>query len=163
MIDQLTDRLTDLAKAAAIKGAVFAAVGAVLLTGIGFLLAAAYMALAASYGAVIAALTVGGTLVTLGLITLAIMMQRDPGEAVDHVDHGDEARSGKKSEDDVLFDLLVHSAMTGYATGQGNRAKMQTGFDQMIGDLGALGVFDPTGSTKPTAATSQDTDRKMAG
>ena len=163
MIDQLTDRLTDLAKAAALKGAVFAAVGAVLLTGIGFLLAAIYMALAASSGPIVAALTMGGTLVTLGLITLAIMIQRDPREAVDHADQGNADRSGKKSEDDVLFDLLVHSAMTGYATGQGNRSKMQTGFDQMIDDLSVLGVFDPTGSTKLASASPQDTDRKMAG
>ena len=55
MIDQLTDSLADLARAAARKCAAFAAIAIVMLIGAGFLLAAIYMALAASFGAIAAA------------------------------------------------------------------------------------------------------------
>ena len=50
MINQLTDILVDQAKAAARKGAAFAAIAVVMLVGAGFLLAAIYMAIAASFG-----------------------------------------------------------------------------------------------------------------
>jgi hypothetical protein len=166
MIGQLAEILTDQAKAAAQKGAVFAAIGLVMLIGTGFLLVAIYMAIAASYGDVVAAMTLGGTLVTLSLIALAIMLQGDPGVAVDKPDTHESAAPSKKSEDDVLFDLLVHSAMTGYATGQGNKPRMQAGFDQMVSDLDGLGVFNrATLGTQSGQAEqpNQTSDTKMAG
>ena len=163
MIDQLTDILADQAKAAARKGAAFAAIAIVMLTGAGFLLAAIYMALAASFGPIAAAMAIGGTMVTLGLVALAIMLQRDPGDAVDQMSAEEQAAEARKSEDDMLFDLLVHSAMTGYATGQGNKPRMQSGFDQMITDLGALGVFDPPKGRMESKQPEHDQETKMAG
>lgn len=161
LIGALTGSLSDLAKAVAVKCAVFAAVGIVMLVGAGFLMAAIYMALATSFGAIAAATAIGATLITLGLVALAIVMQRDPGAAVHHASGDETAKDRQVREDDILFDLLVHSAMTGYATGQGDKSKMQSGFDQMVTDLNALGVFDRKPSS---AATSPDqADRKMAG
>jgi hypothetical protein len=167
MIDQLTDILVDQAKAAVRKGAAFAVIAVVMLIGAGFLLAAIYMAIAASFGAIAAAMAIGGTLVTLGLVALAIMLQRDPGDAVDPAVLKDGAAPKQKTEDDMLFDLLVHSAMTGYATGQGNKPRMQSGFDKMVIDLAALGVFDPPKGRTETDHThndpTDDPDTKMAG
>ncbi|WP_033069900.1 hypothetical protein [Thalassospira australica] len=165
MIEQLTDILADQAKVAARKCAAFAAIGVVMLIGAGFLLAAIYIAIAASFGAIAAALALGGTLVTLSLVALAIMLQRDPGEGIDQSEAQRKTAQNSKSEDDMLFDLLVHSAMTGYATGQGNKPRMQAGFDQMIDDLGVLGVFDPpgTGPQDDERSDTQNTDTKMAG
>jgi len=167
MIDQLTDILVDQAKAAVRKGAAFAAIAVVMLIGSGFLLAAVYMAIAASFGAIAAAMAIGGTLVTLGLVALAIILQRDPGDAVDPAALNDGAAPKQKTEDDMLFDLLVHSAMTGYATGQGNKPRMQSGFDQMVTDLAELGVFDPPKGRMETDHTdhdpADDPDTKMAG
>ena len=163
MIDQLTDSLADLARAAARKCAAFAAIAIVMLIGAGFLLAAIYMALAASFGAIAAATALGGTLVTLGLIALAIILQRDPGDAVDQPNADAQMAAGRKSEDDMLFDLLVHSAVTGYATGQGNKPRMQTGFEQIVGDLEALGVFDRPPGRVDTAPSDENHDTKMAG
>lgn len=165
MIEQLTDILADQAKVAARKCAAFAAIGVVMLIGAGFLLAAIYMAIAASFGAIAAALALGGTLVTLSLVALAIMLQCDPGEGIDQSEAQKKTAQNSKSEDDMLFDLLVHSAMTGYATGQGNKPRMQAGFDQMIDDLGVLGVFDPPGPGPQDGERSdtQNTDTKMAG
>lgn len=163
MIDQLTQTLsgalTDLAEAAVRKCAVFAVIGLVLLTGAGFLLAAVYMALAASFGAIVAAITLGGTLITLGLIALAIIMQRDPGDAIDRPAKDETSSERDAREDDVLFDLLIHSAMTGYATGQGNHSKMKTGFDQMVTDLDALGVFGRKPDVREPDARTTDTTK----
>ncbi|MBX2831129.1 MAG: hypothetical protein KTR23_08135 [Rhodospirillales bacterium] len=164
MIDQLTDRIADLAKAAARKCAVFAVIGIVMLIGAGFLLGAVYMGLAASFGAIAAATALGGTLIALALVTLAIMLQRDPGDGIDHAVNGEEqAANTKRAEDDALFDLLIHSAMAGYATGQGNKPRMQTGFDQMVTDLNALGVFDRPSAKAKRATNHSDADTKMAG
>ena len=163
MINQLTDILVDQAKAAARKGAAFAAIAVVMLVGAGFLLAAIYMAIAASFGPIAAAMAIGGTLMTLGLVALAVMSQRDPGDAVDQISSEEHAAKARKSEDDILFDLLVHSAMTGYATGQGNKPRMQSGFDQMITDLGALGIFDPPKGRMETRQTDHETETKKAG
>ncbi|WP_430475665.1 hypothetical protein ACQ0MK_08645 [Thalassospira lucentensis] len=154
MIDQLTDRLTELAKAAAARLAVFAVIGLVILIGVGFLLAAAFMAVAAKFGAIAAAVAFGTGLVVLALVALAIMMQRDPGEGIEQPEANADPKA-TRSDDDVLFDLLVHSATTGYATGQGDKSRMQTGFDQMITDLNALGVFD----RKPSAPQSDQNEQ----
>ena len=167
MIDQLTDIIADQVKAVARKGAAFAAIGVVMLIGAGFLLAAVYMAIAASFGAIAAAMAIGGTLVTLGLVALAIMLQRDPGDAVEHQTTQSDAARKHKSEDDMLFDLLVHSAMAGYATGQGNKPRMQSGFDQMVTDLAELGVFDPPKGRMEADTTDDhpgdEPDTKRAG
>ena len=163
MIEQLTDILADQAKAAARKGAVFAAIGVVILIGAGFLLAAVYMALAASFGGVGAALAIGGTLVTLALVALAIVLERDPGDAIDHLATDENAARPRKTEDDVMFDLLVHSAIAGYATGQGNKTRMQSGFDQIITDLVMLGVFEPPTRQSDPQPEPSDPNAKMAG
>ncbi len=163
MIEQLTDILADQAKAAARKGAVFAAIGVVMLIGAGFLLAALYMALAASFGGVAAALAIGGTLVTLALVALAIVLERDPGDAIDHPADDKDASRSRKTEDDVMFDLLVHSAIAGYATGQGDKTRMQSGFDQIITDLGMLGVFEPPTRQSDPQPEPSDPNAKMAG
>lgn len=105
-------------------------------------------------------MAIGGTLVTLGLVALAIMLQRDPGDAVDRESPHNEAGQALKSEDDVLFDLLVHSAMTGYATGQGNKPRMQSGFDKMVTDLAALGIFDPPKGHMETQEAHHDPKTK---
>ncbi|MDG4719422.1 hypothetical protein P7680_10475 [Thalassospira sp. FZY0004] len=165
MIDHLTDALisalSDVAKTAARKCAVFAAIGIVMMIGGGFVIAAIYMALAASFGAIAAATTLGITLVTLGLIALAVMMQQSPEVAIEPSSESASAGGKSSREDDVLFDLLVHSAMTGYATGQGNKSRMRSGFDQMVTDLNALGLFDR--KTTVGQRDEDDADRKMAG
>jgi hypothetical protein len=155
--------LVDQAKAAARTGAAFAAIALVMLIGAGFLLAAIYMAIAASFGAIAASMSIGGTMVTLGLVSLAIMLQRDPGDGVDQQAKQDATARKQKTEDDMLFDLLVHSAMTGYATGQGNKPRMQSGFDQMVGDLAALGVFDPPKGQTGKTQTDHGAETEMAG
>lgn len=162
MIDQLTDILVDQAKAAVRKGAAFAVIAIVMLIGAGFLLAAIYMAIAASFGPIAAAMAIGGIMVTLGLVALAIMLQRDPGDAVDPAAVHDDAARRQKTEDDMLFDLLVHSAMTGYATGQGNKPRMQSGFDKMVTDLAALGIFDPPKGHMETKEAHHDPNTKKA-
>ena len=164
MIDQLTDKIAVLAKAAARKCAVFVVIGMVILIGAGFLLAAVYMGLAASFGAIAAATALGGTLITLALVALAIMLQRDPGEGIERIaGEEDQAATAKRSEDDVLFDLLIHSAMAGYATGQGNKPRMQTGIDQLVTDLNAIGVFDHAPAKDKNTADHSNADTKMAG
>ncbi|MCC9623121.1 hypothetical protein LPB41_15625 [Thalassospira sp. MA62] len=172
MIDQLIDRISDMAKAAAAKCAVFAIIALVMLIGVGFLLSAVYMAIAQSFGAIAAASAVGGTLIVLGLVALAIMMQRDPGASVEIPTEAETADQKRQKEDAVLMDLLMHAATAGYATGQGDKSRMQAGFDQIITDLTILGVFDPTGRSDDLndhgAAPDRhqdrhDDDTKMAG
>ena len=153
MIDQLTDALTELAKAAAAKLAVFAMIGVVLLIGIGFLLAAAFMAVAAKFGAIAAAVAFGLGMIVLALVGLAIMMQRDPGE---FIARPAAEQKPARTEDDVVFDLLIHAATAGYATGQGNKPGMQSGLEQMVDDLNALGVFDrPSQKAEKAAREAQ--------
>ena len=165
LIEKLTDLITDLAKAAAARLAVFAVIGLTFLIGIGFLLAAAFMAVAAKFGAIAAAVAFGGGLIVIALVGLAIMAQRDPGEGIAK-QTADAPQKAGRSEDDVLFDLLLHAATTGFATGQGNKPHMQTGFDQMMTDLGARGFFDRPMSKpvpKPEQDTDPDEDTKTAG
>ncbi|MEQ8285588.1 hypothetical protein [Thalassospira sp.] len=165
MIDQLTDKLTELAKAAAARLAVFAVIGLVILIGIGFLLAAAFMAVAAKFGAIAAAVAFGTGLIVLALVALAIMMQRDPGEGIEKPKAGSDPKA-TRSDDDVVFDLLIHAATAGYATGQGNNPGMQTGLERMVDDLNALGVFDrPKPRPEPDDDPEKDPDdeTKKAG
>ncbi len=141
MIEQFTAKLTARAKTAAARLAVFAVIGLVLLIGGGFLVAAAFMVVAAKFGAIAASVAFGVGLIVLSLVALAIMMQRDPGEGIEKPKAKPD-RKATRNDDDVLFDLLIHAATTGYATGQGDRPRMQTGFDHMLTDLNALGIFD---------------------
>lgn len=80
MIDQLVEAITEIAKAAAVKLAVFAVIGVTILIGIGFLLAAVFIYLAAQFGTLGAALGLGTVLVALGLVALAIVLQRDTSD-----------------------------------------------------------------------------------
>ena len=165
MIDQLTDAIGEMARAAAIKLAAFAAIGLIVLTGIGFLLAAAYVGLAAKFGAIAAATGIGAGLIALGLVALAVMMQRDPSDAV--AKQNGSAKAPARSEDVMLFDMLIHAASAGYATGQGDPKRMQAGLDKLARDLSDLGAFDfPNAAGNDDAdrpAPAPSTDTKMAG
>ncbi|WP_404420280.1 hypothetical protein [Thalassospira australica] len=162
MIDQLVEAITGIAKAAAVKLAVFAVIGVTILIGIGFLLAAVFIYLAAQFGALGAALGLGTVLVALGLVALAIVLQRDPS---DGIARADKAKTGTaRSEDALLFDMLIHAAHAGYATGQGDKSQMQDGFERLFADLSDLGAFDRPFSDPETGEKDRETaDTKMAG
>lgn len=171
MIDQLVEAITDIAKAAATKLAVFAVIGVTILIGIGFLLAAVFIYLAAQFGTLGAALGLGTVLVALGLVALAIVLQRDPSEGIARED---KARTDPaRREDALLFDMLIHAARAGYATGHGDKRQMQDGLERLFADLSALGLFDRsvgspgTGKqpdqTEKSENSSNITDTKMAG
>ena len=54
----------------------------------------------------------------------------------------------------MLFDMLIHAASAGYATGQGDPKRMQAGLDKLARDLSDLGAFD-----FPNSAGNDDADR----
>ncbi|KZD00554.1 MULTISPECIES: hypothetical protein [Thalassospira] len=172
MIDQLVEAITEIAKAAAVKLAVFAVIGVTILIGIGFLLAAVFIYLAAQFGTLGAALGLGTVLVALGLVALAIVLQRDTSDGIAREDKA--GAKPARDEDAVLFDMLIHAARAGYATGQGDKRHMQDGLERLFADLSALGVFDrPVGATTSPAAqpgtpdqpenSSTTSESKMAG
>ncbi|PTC01198.1 hypothetical protein C9975_03390 [Thalassospira xiamenensis] len=172
MIDQLVEAITEIAKAAAVKLAVFAVIGVTILIGIGFLLAAVFIYLAAQFGTLGAALGLGTVLVALGLVALAIVLQRDPSDGIAREDKA--GAKPARDEDAVLFDMLIHAARAGYATGQGDKRQMQDGLERLFADLSALGVFDrPVGATTSPAEqpgtpdqpenSSTTSESKMAG
>tara|TARA_R110000868_G_scaffold16933_4_gene75168 strand:- start:51259 stop:51798 length:540 start_codon:yes stop_codon:yes gene_type:complete len=157
MIDQISNAIAEMAKAAAARLAVFAAIALVILTGIGFLIAAIFMYLAAQFGALGAALGLGSVFVALGLVALAIMLQKDPSDAIDQPIAGEHGT--KRREDDVLLDMVIHAAKAGFATGQGDKARMQNGFDQLVTDFSDLGLFEPRERRDASDAGDDFTDR----
>ena len=114
MIDQLVEAITEIAKAAAVKLAVFAVIGVTILIGIGFLLAAVFIYLAAQFGTLGAALGLGTVLVALGLVALAIVLQRDPSDGIAREDKA--GAKPARDEDAVLFDMLIHHDPDEYKT-----------------------------------------------
>ncbi|KEO53776.1 hypothetical protein [Thalassospira permensis] len=162
MIDQLVEAITEIAKAAAVKLAVFAVIGVTILIGIGFLLAAVFIYLAAQFGTLGAALGLGTVLVALGLVALAIVLQRDPSDGIARQDKA--GADPARSEDALLFDMLIHAARAGYATGQGDKSQMQDGFERLFTDLSDLGAFDRPVSDPEAGEKDRETaDTKMAG
>ncbi|WP_114087008.1 phage holin family protein [Thalassospira profundimaris] len=141
MIDQLIEAIGDMAQAAAARLAAIAVIGVVMLVGAGFVLASIYMGLAAHVGPVVSALTVGLVLIVLALVAIAIWFGKSPA-----YETGEKQKTpgtaAPRSEDDMIMDLLIDAARTGFATGQGNKAAMNKGFESLFRDLDGLGVFD---------------------
>ncbi|PKR55562.1 phage holin family protein [Thalassospira marina] len=139
MIDQLIEAIGDMAQAAAARLAAIAMIGLVILVGAGFLLAAVYMGLAAHFGPIVSALTIGIVLIVLGLVACAIWFGKSP--TFEREEEAQQRRT-PRTEDDIIMDLLVDAAQAGFATGQGDKRAMHQGFERILQDLDGLGAFE---------------------
>ena len=116
----------DAARTAARKAAFGGAAGLCLLAGAGFLLSAAWIALAAAKGALFASLMVGMALVGLGLVLLAAAMARPASRRASLADDLDDeaiaalnraAAGGPGEMERALRGLLTEAGLAPPATG----------------------------------------------
>lgn len=97
------------------KAAFGSAAGLCLLVGLGFLLAAAWTAIAAAKGAVFASLVLGLAFLGLGLVFLAVAMARP--------------RGGRFDLDDARIDALNRAA-------RGGRGEMERALNGLLSEVG---------------------------
>lgn len=162
MTGPLIEALGELARAAAMKIVFGAVAGLLFVAGAGFVLAAGYMTLAAKFGAIAAAMSLGVLLLVMGLVVLAVMV--DNGSATDH-DADAEADTEKRREADeetLIMELLSDAAIAGYATGQGDTNRLRRHFETALQRLALLGAFTPGEGVGSRPAPHEDAPEDTA-
>ena len=163
MTGPLIEALGELARAAAMKIVFGAVAGLLFVAGAGFVLAAGYMTLAAKFGAIAAAMSLGVLLLVMGLVVLAVMV--DNGSATDHGNPDAEADTEKRREADeetLIMELLGDAAIAGYATGQGDTNRLRRHFETALQRLALLGAFTPGEGVGSRPAPHEDAPEDTA-
>lgn len=160
MTGPLIEALGELARAAAMKIVFGAVAGLLFVAGAGFVLAAGYMTLAAKFGAIAAAMSLGVLLLVMGLVVVAVMV--DNGSTADPDAEADTDKRREADEETLIMELLSDAAIAGYATGQGDTNRLRRHFETALQRLALLGAFTPGEGVGSRPAPHEDAPEDTA-